>query len=139
MIDEVETNKAGKNPEAAFFTRLEQFRFADEDAFDFRGDRQRSSNGRTGKLANSKERAEKGFAPTSELGRTYGPIGKFKLDWIFVRPVGLTDPHSGRQSYRFAPHFGRTLKELNQSIPDRISDHDPITVDLPLSEPRSDN
>jgi endonuclease/exonuclease/phosphatase family metal-dependent hydrolase len=129
----------GKNPEAAFFTRLEQFRFVDENAFDFRGDKQRSSNGRTGNLANSNERAEKGFAPTSELGRTYGPIGKFKLDWIFVRPDGLTDPHRGRQSYRFAPHFGRTLKELNQSIPDRISDHNPITVDLPLNEPPSNN
>jgi len=129
----------GKNPEAAFFTRLEQFRFADENTFDFRGDKQRSSNGRTGNLANSNERAEKGFVPTSELGRTYGPIGKFKLDWIFVRPGGLSDPHSGRASYRFAPHFGRTLTELNHSIPERISDHNPITVDLPLGEPPSNN
>jgi hypothetical protein len=38
-------------------------------------------------------------------------------------------------SYRFAPHFGRTLKELNYGIPDRISDHSPITLDLPLNEP----
>ena len=129
----------GKNPEAAFFTRLRQFRFADEDTFDFRGDKQRSSNGRAGNLANSNERGEKGFAPTSELGRTYGPIGRFKLDWIFVRPVRLTDPHSEKASYRFAPYFGRTLKELNQSIPERISDHNPITVDLPLNEPQSNN
>jgi len=27
----------------------------------------------------------------------------------------------------------------NQSIPDRISDHNPITVDLPLNEPPSNN
>jgi endonuclease/exonuclease/phosphatase family metal-dependent hydrolase len=129
----------GKNPEAAFFTRLEQFRFADQNSFDFRGDKKRSSNGRPGNLANSNERGEKGFAPTSELGRTYGPIGRFKLDWIFVRPARLIDPHSGKESYRFAPHFGRTLKELNQSIPERISDHNPITVDLPFNEPPIDN
>jgi endonuclease/exonuclease/phosphatase family metal-dependent hydrolase len=125
----------GKNPEASFFATLENFRFADGSAFDFRGTRARSSNGRAGNLADSNERGEKGFVPTSELGRTYGPIGKYKLDWIFVRAGSLSDPHDAKQPYRFAPHFGRTLKELNQSIPDRISDHSPITVDLPLGEP----
>ena len=125
----------GKNPEASFFTTVEKFRFADGGAFDFRGTHARSSNGRTGKLADSNERGEKGFVPTSELGRTYGPIGRYKLDWIFVRPVSLSDPNDTKQPYRFAPHFGRTLKELNQSIPERISDHCPITVDLPLGEP----
>jgi hypothetical protein len=124
----------GKNPEASFFATLENFRFGDGSAFDFRGTRARSSNGRAGNLADSNERGEKGFVPTSELGRTYGPIGKYKLDWIFVRPATLSDPHDPKQPYRFAPHFGRTLKELNQSIPDGISDHSPITVDLPLGE-----
>ena len=125
----------GKNPEASFFTTIENFRFADGSAFDFRGTRARSSNGRSATLADSNERGEKGFVPTSELGRTYGPIGKYKLDWIFVRPPSLLDPHDPKQPYRFAPYFGRTLKELNQGIPDRISDHCPITVDLPLGEP----
>ena len=125
----------GKNAEAAFFSTLEQYRFADGNAFDFRGARARTSNGREGNLADSNERGDKGFVPTSELGRSFGPVGKYKLDWIFVRPVSLTDPHGSKQSYRFAPHFGRTLKELNQSIPERISDHNPITVDLPLGEP----
>lgn len=122
----------GKNPEAAFFDTLEKFRFTDGNAFDFRGTPARASNGQAGNLADSNERGGKGFVPTSELGRTYGPIGKYKLDWFFVRPVSLTDPHGTKQSYRFAPYFGRTLKELNQSIPERISDHSPITVDLPL-------
>jgi endonuclease/exonuclease/phosphatase family metal-dependent hydrolase len=125
----------GKNPEASFFTTLENFRFADGSAFDFRGSHARSSNGRAGNLADSNERGEKGFVPTSELGRTYGPIGKYKLDWIFIRPASLCAAHDAKQPYRFAPHFGRTLKELNQSLPDRISDHSPITVDLPLGEP----
>ena len=35
----------------------------------------------------------------------------------------------------FAPHMGRTLKNLNNSIEDRISDHSPVVVDLPLGEP----
>ena len=124
-----------KNPEASFFTTLENFRFTGGSAFDFRGTALRSSNGRAGNLADSNERGDKGFVPTSELGRTFGPIGKYKLDWIFVRPPSLSDPHDTKQPYRFAPYFGRTLKELNESIPDRISDHGPITVDLPLSEP----
>jgi endonuclease/exonuclease/phosphatase family protein len=125
----------GKNPEAAFFKSIEDFRFGDGSAFDFRGETGHSSNGRSGNLADSNERSEKGFIPTYELGRTYGPIGKYKLDWIFVRPARLTDPHGTTQSYRFAPHFGRTLRELNESVPDRISDHSPIIVDLPFEEP----
>jgi endonuclease/exonuclease/phosphatase family metal-dependent hydrolase len=129
----------GKNPEAAFFTTIEKFRFTDGNAFDFRGEKERASNGHAGNLADSNERSEKGFTPTSDLGRTYGPIGKYKLDWIFVRPASLTDPHGTKQSYRFAPHFGRTLKELNESIPDRISDHNPIIVDLPLQEPAANH
>jgi hypothetical protein len=95
----------------------------------------RTSNGRAGNLANSNERGEKGFVPTSELGRTFGPVGKYKLDWIFVSPPRLTEPHGIKQPSRFAPHFGRTLKELNDSIPGRVSDHNPILVDLPLQEP----
>src|ERR1700752_563499 len=125
----------GKNSEAAFFKSLETYRFTDGSAFDFRGEQERTSNGRSGNLADSNERSEKGFTPTSGLGRSFGPIGKYKLDWIFVRPAALTDPHDKTQSYRFAPHFGRTLKELNESIPDRISDHSPIILDLPLQEP----
>jgi endonuclease/exonuclease/phosphatase family metal-dependent hydrolase len=119
----------GENAEAKFFVTLDKFRFADGAFFDFRGERERSSNGHGGKLADSNERGEKGFAPTNELGKTFGPIGQYKLDWIFVRPAGLS-------GYRFAPHFGRTLKELNYSIPGRISDHSPITADLPFREPR---
>ena len=73
-----------------------------------------------------------GFASTLEL------IGKitvpFKLNWIFVKPANLTDPEDLRQSYLFAPHFGRTLKALNYSLKDRISDHNPLIADLPLAE-----
>ncbi len=62
--------------------------------------------------------------------------GKFniemKLDWFFVKPLQLTDPNDRDQPFSFAPQFGRTLKTLNYSLKDRISDHNPMIVDLPL-------
>ncbi|MCA1636646.1 MAG: hypothetical protein LC802_24005 [Acidobacteria bacterium] len=69
------------------------------------------------------------------MERTIGFVGRFKLDWIFVKPPGLTEPYAEKGPHRFAPHFGRTLKSLNDSIVDRISDHSPVVVDLPLEEP----
>ena len=127
----------GENHEAKFFSMIEHFRFADGSTFDFRGEPNRSSSRRGGKLADSNERATKGFEPTEELGRRYGPIGQYKLDWIFVKPGALTDPHDRAASYQFAPHFAQTMKALNHSIPERISDHNPITADLPFREPVS--
>lgn len=124
------------NPEAEFFERLKDFRFADKTAFDFRGERKRSIDEKDGPLANSNQRGDKGFITTFEVERTIGFVGKYKLDWIFVRPPALSEPYEKRGPHRFAPHFGRTLKSLNDALPDRISDHSPLTVDLPLNEPR---
>jgi hypothetical protein len=61
---------------------------------------------------------------------------KLKLDWIFVKPSNVTDSSETTESYIMAPAFGRTLKTLNYSLNDRISDHNPIIVDLFLREPR---
>jgi endonuclease/exonuclease/phosphatase family metal-dependent hydrolase len=124
------------NPEAKFFDRLKDFRFADENAFDFRGERLRSIGGKSDTLANSNQRGDKGFITTFEVERTIAFIGKFKLDWIFVKPFALAKPYDKEGPHRFAPHFGRTLKSLNNAVPDRISDHSPMMVDLPLDEPR---
>jgi endonuclease/exonuclease/phosphatase family metal-dependent hydrolase len=124
----------GDNPEAKFFDTLEKFRFDDDSAFDFRGDGDHSANGRSGKLANSNERSEKGFEPTEQLERRFGPVGQYKLDWIFVRPAQLRKPDA-KEWTAFSCFHGQTLKELNHAIPDRISDHNPITVDLPLADP----
>ncbi len=124
------------NPESEFFQVLKKFRFSDGGAFDFRGDRQHSIGSGNSPLANSNQRGAKGFITTFEVERPISFVGKYKLDWIFVKPPALTSPYGANQSYLFAPHFGRTLKELNHSIEDRISDHDPLIVDLPLSEPR---
>ena len=124
------------NPAAGFFEDLKEFRFDDGGAFDFRGDRERSHGRHSGVLANSNERGGKGFITTSEVKRTIGFVGRFKLDWIFVKPGGLNGPYDGTQSYRFAPHYGRTLKALNYALEDRISDHSPMIVDLPFAEPK---
>ena len=123
------------NPEAKFFDRLKDFRFAGGGAFDFRGERRRSIDEKDGPLANSNQRGDKGFITTFEVERTIAFVGKFKLDWIFVRPPALSKPYDKKAAHRFAPHFGRTLKSLNDALPDRISDHSPLMVDLPLNEP----
>ena len=125
------------NPEAEFFERLKDFRFSDGNAFDFRGERQRSVGSKNDPLANSNQRGKKGFITTYEMERTIAFVGKFKLDWIFVKPPALTEPYANKQPHRFAPHFGRTLKSLNDALKDRISDHSPIMADLPLGEPGS--
>lgn len=125
------------NPESGFFETLENARFSDGYAFDFRGSPKRSAGGRGGTLANSNERRSKGFVQTYEVERSVGPVGQFKLDWIFVKPC-VRGPRDESGPYRFAPHFGRTLKALNDAVSGRISDHAPITVDLPYSEPPID-
>jgi endonuclease/exonuclease/phosphatase family metal-dependent hydrolase len=122
------------NPEEGIFRDLERFRFDDGFAFDFRGNSIRSVNGFGNTLANSNQRASKGFAETFKLERAIGPVGKLKLDWIFVKPY-ITKPRDKRAPYRFAPHFARTMEEVNYSVEDRISDHNPISVDLPFTEP----
>jgi endonuclease/exonuclease/phosphatase family metal-dependent hydrolase len=123
----------GDNPEARFFDTIEHFRFADGAIFDVRGDKDHSANGRSGRFANGNQRSEKGFVATEELARRFGPIGQYKLDWIFVRPANLTKGDS-----HFYPAFscnnGRTLRTINHAIPERISDHNPIAVDLPLND-----
>ncbi|HLL76238.1 MAG TPA: endonuclease/exonuclease/phosphatase family protein [Pyrinomonadaceae bacterium] len=124
------------NPEAEFFSTLKKFRFADGGAFDFRGDEERSAGANDGALSNSNQRGGKGFVTTFEVERRIGFVGKFKLDWVFVKPPRLADPEGKEQPYLFAPHFGRTLKDLNHAVEGRISDHSPVTVDLPLGEPR---
>lgn len=125
----------GSNPEAKFFETLRKYRFVDGKAFDFRGDKDRTANGRSGTLANSNERDDKGFVISFEVERTVASQGKLKLDWIFVKPLDVRDPDDDAQPYRFAPHFAQTFKDLNYAIPDRISDHNPMVVDLPFDEP----
>ena len=124
-----------ENHERALFKTVEKFRFVDDRAFDFRGQKDRSTGQRGRTLADSNQRASKGFVPTFAFAKDYGGlVGRFKLDWFFVKPF-VQNPRGVQQSYRFAPHFGTTMRELNDSVEERISDHPPLTVDLPLQEP----
>jgi hypothetical protein len=123
------------NPGSKFFTTLKSFRFADGGAFDFRGDPARSTGGSSETFGNSNERGGNGFVTTYQVNRPISFVGKYKLDWIFVKPASLTKPNDDGQPYHFAPHFGRTLRAVNEIVEGRVSDHSPMLVDLPLTEP----
>ena len=60
--------------------------------------------------------------------------GRLKLDWILVKPY-IEDPRDTTQTYRFAPHFARTMEAVNYALEERLSDHNPLSVDLPFEEP----
>jgi endonuclease/exonuclease/phosphatase family metal-dependent hydrolase len=124
----------GTNPEEHMFGLLKDFRFRDGHAFDFRGNKNRTVNGTENTLANSNQRDGKGFVTTYEFERALGLVGKMKLDWILVKSY-LKDSRDDKESYRFAPHFARTMESVNYALPNRLSDHNPISVDLPFGEP----
>jgi endonuclease/exonuclease/phosphatase family metal-dependent hydrolase len=123
----------GNNKESILFRHVQRFRFVDHMAFDFRGDPDRNRQEKGGTLANSNQRARKGFQPTFTLKRDFGGlVGRYKLDWFFVKPF-IPRPRGEGMSYAFAPHLPFTMRDLNNAVPDGVSDHAPITVDLPLS------
>jgi endonuclease/exonuclease/phosphatase family metal-dependent hydrolase len=138
-IDPTSANIPGASPnlERGLFTTIERSRFSDGRAFDFRGVPERTVDGRSGTLADSNERGSAGFAPTFAAELIWGNVrvAKFKLDWIFVKS-DLDNPRDVRGPYLFAPHFARTMGDLNNCLPEPISDHSPMTVDLPFNEPK---
>ena len=123
------------NHEEKLFTTLENFRFEDGMAFDFRGIPERAAMHRGGTLADSNQRESKGFAHTYEFVISVGAVGNYKLDWIFVKSY-LRDPRNADEPFRFAPHFARTLRTLNYALETKLSDHNPMIVDLPFEEPQ---
>lgn len=124
-----------RKKEAKLFGDLNDFRFEDGHTFDFRGEAARSADSRSGTLSDSNQRATKGFRYTFALAKTYGGlVGEYKLDWFFVKGYA-TDSSKPGGSYKFAPHFARTLQEVNNAPDDSLSDHFPITIDVPLNEP----
>jgi endonuclease/exonuclease/phosphatase family metal-dependent hydrolase len=121
--------------EAKLFDESNKLRFEDGHVFDFRGESERSAEGGGGSLSDSNQRSGKGFRYTFALAKTYGGLfGEYKLDWFFVKGLA-TDSRKPGGKYQFAPHFARTLLELNNAPEESLSDHFPITVDLPLTEP----
>ncbi len=116
------------------FNMIEDYRFEDGGAFDFRGDAERSTGAKEGPLANANQRGIKGFKTTWSVERPVLLLGKYRLDWIFVKSF-LKDPYEKTGAYRFAPHFGETLEEMNTSLKIKISDHHPNVVAIPFGEP----
>ena len=124
-----------RKKESKLFKEHDDFYFEDGYRFDFRGEDARSAEGRGGTLSDSNQRASKGFEPTFALAKTYGGlVGEYKLDWFFVKGFAKDSDKPGGK-YQFAPHFAWTLMELNSAPVGSLSDHAPITVDLPLTEP----
>ena len=124
-----------RKKEAKMFGDLDKFHFDDGHTFDFRGENARSADGRGGTLSDSNQRATKGFRYTFALARTYGGlVGEYKLDWFFVKGYA-TDSDKPGGSYKFGPHFARTLQEVNEAPDESLSDHFPIMVDISITEP----
>lgn len=119
----------------AMFDPIRDFRFQDGTTFDFRGDGARSVNGKDGLLSNSNERGFKGFKTSFSVKRALGFVGKFRLDWIFVKSGLLYRNEDKNAPYKLAPHFGETLEELNTSLKEPLSDHHPSVIDIPFEEP----
>lgn len=137
-VDPTSANIPGASPnlERGFFSTLEDYRSAGGKAFDFRGLPERTSNGNGGTLADSNQRNGTGFTPTfvAELIWGKAQVAKYKLDWIFVKS-DLDKPRDPHGPFLFAPHFAKTMGDLNNCPPEPISDHSPMTVDLPFHDP----
>ena len=114
----------GPNPARRLFKDLRNFQFADGSHLDFTGDHTRSGNHRGRTLANSNQRAWKGFHPTYHLQRNYFGLMAYRLDWFFVKAA----PPTGADLFR--PHNPKTLQHFNEVGKEPLSDHHPITIDL---------
>jgi endonuclease/exonuclease/phosphatase family metal-dependent hydrolase len=120
----------GKNPESAMFSDLEKYRFRDGQRFDFAGVAARNLEHSSKTLSDSNQRAPKGFVPTFSMKRDFGGSIKYRLDWIFVKPPELATRSSAVRAY--LPEMPRTFNDLNNALSERLSDHAPIAVDMPL-------
>lgn len=112
-----------RNKAAKLFRILEEFEFDDKTKFDFSGIEEFNYSNSNKLLANSNQRASKGFVSTYEYKKLLGK-GKVKVDWIFVKPNSQGD---------FNPVNPRTLSDLNYQVPEKpLSDHSPIVVEVML-------
>jgi len=82
-----------------------------------------------GALDDSNHGDGKGFAPSYLTELIWGKPG-----YTFVKS-NLQNPRDPKGSYPLVPHFARTLSDLNNHLPEPISGHSVMTVDLPFGEP----
>jgi hypothetical protein len=47
------------------------------------------------------------------LRRHFGALGRYKLNWILVKPF-ITQPRGAGMSHEFTPHFPMTMRDLNK-------------------------
>lgn len=118
------------------FDPIRNFHFEDGTTFDFRGNPNRSVGNKDDLLANSNERGFKGFKTSFRFKRPLGIVGKFRLDWIFVKSGLLYGNEDHKAPYKLAPHYGETMEELNTCLKQPLSDHHPSVVDIPFDEPQ---
>lgn len=130
----IDIKAVAANPLKPMFDMIRNYTFSDGTMFDFRGDSNRSVGNKDELLANSNQRGTKGFVTSFSVKRALGVVGKYRLDWIFVKSF-LYAGENIHGPYRLAPHFGETLEELNTSFTEPLSDHHPSVFDLPLEEP----
>ena len=67
--------------------------------------------------------------PSFTVRRPIGPLGAYRLDWIFVKRSA--DPNVEGQ---LTPMFGETLVDFNEFLREPISDHRPLIVDLAMGD-----
>lgn len=101
------------NNSYTLFQSILNFQFDDSSQFDFSGENT---------LANSNERLERKYLKTYEYKKFIGK-GRYKLDWIFVKPVYLNNIKT------YYPAEATTLNSIafNQNL-DTLSLHYPISV-----------
>ena len=106
-----------RNKSAKLFKIIDEFKFQDGNSFDFSGSSDLNYNHTSKRLANSNERARKGFIETHQSKKMLG-MGKYKTDWIFVKP--------NKQGY--FPAYAQTINLDLGSTPNLL--HYPISVEV---------
>ncbi len=143
-----------RNKTADLFWKVINFEFTDGNMFDFSDDKKLSYKGKDGKLSNSNQRVNKGFASTFRLSNK-NIFTHFRFDWIFAKSMRIPGCQDNEDDFEdikpeckhFIPAYGRNLRVLNEShnkkYPQevveniyrdfditRLSDHEPITCKI---------
>ena len=117
-----------RNPSRKFFKDVRAFRFDDGGRLSFDGSRERSFGHRGSTLADSNQRAWKGFETTFSFNRTFGGlVGVYKIDWFFIKP-------DEARTVALCPTTRTYPGAVNTSLGMRISDHGPIIVTVPVKD-----
>jgi len=121
------------NREKKMFNSIRKFEFADGYKFDFRGNPETSVRNSSKMFSSSNERGKKGYITTYKTKRNLG-ISNYKLSWIIAKGYNTTNKPTKDACEKMAPHFGKTLYNLNFSYAEPISVQAPITAVFPISD-----